>query len=207
MLSDLDQTHKSVLLKRKRRFTFLPTYFASLCISWLASVSFGRSCVCRLEASQMGYPYEEGLVICRLLMFCTLSSVPGLLPVILLSAVNDPPVLCSEGLMLGPNVGQCSRADLLTSSRFILVAIDYQWHNEVLAGAYCLAVRLTVGMKKVVRFCMCCFVLFFNKNVDLASYHGCIFQFLPSQVSWSSSTISSRISLSMLSWRQMSSRA
>lgn len=73
---------------------------------------FGWSCVHRLEASQMGYPYEKGLVICRLLMFCTLSSVPGLLPVILLSAVNDPPALCCEGLMLGPNVGQCIPADI-----------------------------------------------------------------------------------------------
>lgn len=77
---------------------------------------FGQSCVRRLEAGQIGYPCEEGLVICRLLMFCTLSSVPGLLPVILLSAVNDPPVLCCESLMLGPNVGQCNRADPLTSS-------------------------------------------------------------------------------------------
>lgn len=54
----------------------------------------------------MGYPYEEGLVIRRLLTFCTLSSVPGLLSVILLSAVNDPPLMCCEGLMLRPNVGQ-----------------------------------------------------------------------------------------------------
>lgn len=74
----------------------------------------------------MEYPYEEGLVICRLLMFCTLSSVPGLLPVISLTAVNDPLVLCCEALMLRPNVGQRGHADLLTSPHFILLAIDYQ---------------------------------------------------------------------------------
>lgn len=72
--------------------------------------------VYRLEASQMGYPYEESLVICGLLMFCTLSSVPGLPAVILLSAVNDPPDLCCKDLTHRLYVGQGSWADPLTTS-------------------------------------------------------------------------------------------
>ena len=76
---------------------------ALLCVSLLYMSVHSLTCLCafwqelQIKARSDGNPYEEDLVICRLLMFCTLSCVPGLLPVTLLSAVNDPAVRSQLG--------------------------------------------------------------------------------------------------------------